>query len=78
MDANSRHKTKTPTEVSEKLEFVGLNHLVGTATSRKPTVLYADDALRPSPLKEALQLDALAYQEPPRMTFTLWPFSAPF
>ena len=38
---------------------------------RNPTVLYAPVAERPSPIEILLQLVAFAYQEPPRMSFTL-------
>ena len=49
-----------------------------SATMRMPTVLYAPDGRLPSPRNDTLQLDDVAYHEPPRMIFTSSPFSSPF
>jgi len=49
-----------------------------SAASLNPTVLYEPLLDLPSPLNIAEQERDVAYQEPPRITFTFLPFSAPF
>lgn len=49
---------------------VWVNTYFRSATMRMPTVLYAPDGRLPSPRNDTLQLDDVAYHEPPRMIFT--------
>jgi hypothetical protein len=54
-----------------------IGYSAGIVTIRNPTVLNPPKASRPSPINTHLQLVPFAYQEPPRISFTGFPFSAP-
>src|SRR5689334_15791006 len=73
------HPSCSMISVSRKVGRAGCVYFVdaGIMAIRKPTVLYAPVAARPSPIETHWQLDPLAYQEPPRISFTFLPRSAP-